>query len=223
MWRCRSACSLSDSRPARENMVKAAPNQGDTRNPAPQTLREWVPLVYEKACERAHQLLLKWSGVNRPGTASLVHQAFCKLSECGVERCESRNHALALLVQKMRRQLCDLARRIDAKKRGGRGYDRSAKPIFRKHLPGEELASKEDWDCEDFLALDEALNRLKEFSPRLARVVELRFLLGLTFQEAANELNLSRVSVHNDWQLAKAWLFNELGGTRRPDDTAAVR
>ncbi len=179
----------------------------------PQSLRDWIPLVYEKACERAHHLLCKWSGVNRPGTASLVHQAFYRLSEYGVERCKSRDHALALLAQKMRQQLCDLARQIDAKKRGGRGYTPDTRPIFRHRLLAEQAAGREEWAHTDFLALDEALSALQKLSPRLARVVELRFLIGLTLQETADELGISRMSVHNDWQLAKAWLYKELEGS----------
>jgi RNA polymerase sigma factor (TIGR02999 family) len=204
-------------------MKHATDNEAEADPSAPRTLRDWLPLVYEKACERAHRLLAKWSGVNRPGTASLVHQAFFKLSECGIEQCESRAHALALLVQKMRQQLCDLARRIDAQKRGGRGHEGAARPVFHRQLLSDELAAQQGWEPADFLALDEALVRLHEIAPRHARVVELLFLLGLTFQEAAEELELSRASVHNDWRLAKAWLYHELTGAASEDDAAAVK
>lgn len=200
-----------------------ARDNGNNRHGAespPRNLRDWIPLVYEKACDRAHRLLCKWSGVNRPGTASLVHQAFCRLSECGVETCVSREHALALLVQKMRQQLVDLARRIDAKKRGGRGQDGTARPVIRHQLFSADVAEHQVWECADFLALNEALERLHTISPRHARVVELLFVLGLTFQETADELQMSRASVHNDWQLAKAWLFAELGGMQASDEAA---
>jgi RNA polymerase sigma factor (TIGR02999 family) len=204
-------------------MANSPDKQAGLREPGPQTLRDWIPLVYDKACDRAHRLLARWSGVNRPGTVSLVHQAFCRLQECGVERCESREHALALLVQKMRQQLCDLARRVDAKKRGGRGYKPDGKPLFRKALLFDRLAAQQGWEVSDFLALSEALDRLHDFSPRHARVVELLFLLGLTFQEAAEQLGLSRASVHNDWQLAKAWLFRELGGVESQSGAAPIK
>jgi RNA polymerase sigma factor (TIGR02999 family) len=204
-------------------MTGAMDNEAEGSAQQVGTLRDWIPLVYEKACERAHRLLTKWSGLNRPGTASLVHQAFFKLSECGVEQCASRTHALALLVQKMRQQLCDLARRIDAQKRGGRGHDGTAQRVFHRQLLSDELAAQQGWDPADFLALDEALARLQEIAPRHARVVELLFLLGLTFQEAADELGLSRASVHNDWRLAKAWLYNELNGGVPPDDAVAMQ
>lgn len=194
-------------------MAQRPPSNPSSDASAPQTLRDWIPVVYEKACDRAHRLLARWSGINRPGTASLVHQAFCRLSECGVERCTSREHALGLLVQKMRQQLVDLARRIDAKKRGGRGYDGQSRPVIRRQLLSGEAAAPQGWDASDFMALDEALQRLHAISPRHAHVVELLFLLGMTLEEAAEELHLSRASVHADWKLAKAWLFNELGGT----------
>jgi RNA polymerase sigma factor (TIGR02999 family) len=185
-------------------------------------LRDWIPLVYDKACERAHRLLARWSGLNRPGTASLVHQAFFKLSECGVEQCDSRAHALALLVQKMRQQLCDLARRIDAQKRGGRGHNGSLRPVLHRQLLSDELAAQHGWDPSDFLALDEALAHLQVVAPRHARVVELLFLLGLTFPEAADELGISRASVHTDWRLAKAWLYHELDGAAPAENADAV-
>jgi RNA polymerase sigma factor (TIGR02999 family) len=192
-------------------------------NRPPETLREWLPAIYDKASDRAHRLLCRWSGINRPGTASLVHEAFCRLSESGIEQCASHEHALALLVEKMRQQLVDLARRIDAKKRGGRGRDASGRPVIRRQLlQDEDVGRQEGWDCADFLALDEALGRLREFSPRLAQVVELRFLIGLTFKETASELGVSRMSVHSDWQLAKAWLFKELGGTETPSESTSA-
>ena len=121
-------------------MVSASRNNGDEADLGVSTLRQWVPVVYEKACERAHGLLCRWYGINRPGTASLVHQAFCKLTECGVERCVSREHALALLVQKMRQQLASLARRIHAKKRGGGG----ARGLGHGAAPGPGPASGGD-------------------------------------------------------------------------------
>ncbi len=190
--------------------------------PGPQHLRDWVPLIYDKACDRAHRLLCRWSGANRPGTVSLVHQAFSRLAECGVERCTSRDHALALLVQKMRQQLCDLARRIDARKRGGRGHNGLARPVFHRQLLGDDIPTQRVWEATDYLALDEALTRLQELSPRHARVVELLFVLGLTFQETADELGLSRASVHNDWRFAKAWLHKELDGTAGRDSAPSA-
>ncbi len=197
-------------------------NEAEERGECAQLLRDWIPLVYDKACERAHRLLARWSGLNRPGTASLVHQAFFKLSECGVERCGSRAHALALLVQKMRQQLCDLARRIDAQKRGGRGHNGTLRPVFHRQLLSDELAAQQGWDAADFLALDEALVRLQGIAPRHARVVELLFLLGLTFQDAADELGISRASVHSDWRLAKAWLYHELDGAAPRESSETV-
>ncbi|MEW6251205.1 MAG: sigma-70 family RNA polymerase sigma factor [Planctomycetota bacterium] len=198
---------------ARQRRLRQAETRR-VRAAAPETLRDWIPLVYEKACERAHRLLCKWSGVNRPGTASLVHQAYYRLSECGVERCASREHALALLVQKMRHQLCDLARRIDARKRGGRGAERDGQPALHRPFLADQPAQEGTWEAADYLALEEALARLQQLSPRLAQLVELRFLIGLSLQETADELGISRMSVHNDWQLAKAWLYKELAGEK---------
>ena len=66
--------------------------------------------------------------------------------------------------------------------------------------------------AEEVLALDQALHRLADRSERLARLVELRYFAGLTFEETAEALELSRRTVHREWRKARAFLFRELGG-----------
>jgi RNA polymerase sigma factor (TIGR02999 family) len=62
----------------------------------------------------------------------------------------------------------------------------------------------------DVLAVDEALTRLAEFDPRQARVLELHFFGGLTFDEIASELGVSTRTIKNDWRMARAWLYQQL-------------
>lgn len=171
-------------------------------------LREWIPEVYKSACEHAHTLLARWWGTGRPDTASLVDRAVCKLLECGVERCASRRHALNILARTMRWTLSDAARA--AQSAGMRRVDADArKPVAvsLNHVPEPALA-----EGATFLSLHDALERLDSLAPRLRQVVELRYLLGLTIDETAAELGISTGSVSDDTRLAKAWLYNELGG-----------
>jgi RNA polymerase sigma factor (TIGR02999 family) len=107
----------------------------------------------------------------------------------------------------MRRILVDHARAHKAEKRGG-------------HEPkvslDEALAFTEN-NSERVLAMDEALTRLAERDPRLGRIVELRFVAGLTEDEAAEVLGVSTRTVKRDWRVAKAWLRGELSFIQSDD------
>lgn len=101
----------------------------------------------------------------------------------------------------MRRILVDHARERNREKRGGSA----------EKLPLEKaLQISEREKSVDLIALDEALNRLEELSPRQARVVELRYFSGLSLDETAEILSFSRATVRNDWNIAKAWLKQEI-------------
>ena len=175
---------------------------------ATKVLRDWIPEVYRSACEHAHNLLARWWGTGRPDTASLVDRAVCKLLECGVERCASRRHALNLLAKTMRWTLSDAARA--AQTAGIRRVDVDVrKPLT---IPLENAPEPARAAQGSFLSLHDALDRLDALAPRLRQVVEMRYLLGLTIDETAAELGISTGSVSDDTRLAKAWLYNELGG-----------
>jgi RNA polymerase sigma factor (TIGR02999 family) len=176
-----------------------------------QPLRTWIPDIYERACEHAHNVLARWRGVNRPDTASLVDRAVYELLHCGDLPCESRDHALAILAQKSRQVSIDLARRLAAQKRGGAGRAGQADPVIHQSLEaGTAEATELPADRDMLLSMYEALEKLGDFSPRLRRVIELRFLLGLTVEETATELDSTVATVKRDTQLAKAWLYNAL-------------
>jgi RNA polymerase sigma factor (TIGR02999 family) len=100
----------------------------------------------------------------------------------------------------MRRILVDYARSHGNQKRGG--------SAIRLSLDDANVFS-EDQES-DFVALDDALNRLTELDERKSRVVELRFFGGLTVEETAEVLKVSPFTVHRDWRLAKAWLYREI-------------
>jgi RNA polymerase sigma-70 factor, ECF subfamily len=146
-------------------------------------------------------------------TTALVHEAYLRLNGEGRASWPDRAGFCAAAAQTIRRILTDHARARRRLKRGGTGR--------RVRLdPGMLAAAGESIDI---LALDEALQRLATLSPRQARIVELRYFGGLTDEEIAEMLAVSRRTVQSDWRGARAWLHRELsrgesaseGATRR--------
>ena len=134
-------------------------------------------------------------------TTALLHEAYLRLLRQGPGTVESREAFFRLMAAEMKRRLIDHARRRLAGKRGGGARH---EPLRDEVLgPGQ----RPDGDIEQILArLDIALDRLGGSHPRAARVVHLRFLAGLTTEEAAASLGLSTGTVKRDWTFARAWL-----------------
>jgi RNA polymerase sigma-70 factor (ECF subfamily) len=101
----------------------------------------------------------------------------------------------------MRRILVDYAKRKHRAKREG--------DQIRVTLDAAEMIAAKEKPV-DLIALDEALNRLSERDEQQARVVELRYFSGLTLEETAEALRVSRATVARDWETARAWLHREL-------------
>jgi RNA polymerase sigma-70 factor (ECF subfamily) len=160
-----------------------------------------MPLVYDELHRQAARFLRK----ERPGhtlqTTALINEAYLKLIDQRNVNWESRTHFFAIASQAMRRILVDHARATHRKKRGGADIK----------LPLDEaMAVASDEKSVDLIALDEALDRLAKQDDRQARVVELRYFSGLSLEETAEVLHISRATVANDWNMAKVWLYREL-------------
>ena len=113
---------------------------------------------------------------------------------------QNRNQFFALAAQAMRRILIGYAERRRAQKRGG----------GRKRVDIDDAQLMSDERSEQLLALDEALNRLRTFNERHHAVVECRFFGGLSAEETASALGVSRATVQRDWAFARAWLNEAL-------------
>jgi len=85
--------------------------------------------------------------------------------------------------------------------------------VDQKHVHWENRAIIEDGPASDLLLLDEALNRLAELDPRRSQVVELRYFGGLNNEEISGVLKISENTVTRDWNMARAWLYQELSGS----------
>lgn len=132
---------------------------------------------------------------------ALVNEAWMRLA--GSEfQWENRAHFFGAAARAMRRILVDSARQRLAEKRGGD----AARVTF------EDLNVQCETPGSDVLALNEALEQLEQEQPRAARVVELRYFVGLSVEETAEAMDLSAATIKREWLYARAWLADQLGG-----------
>lgn len=177
-----------------------------------QLLREWsagkaealenlLPLVYAELHRQAAGFLRKEKQGHTLQTTALIHEAYIRLIDRRDVTWQSRTHFFAVAAQAMRRILVDYAR---AKHRDKRGGDNTKLSLEEATL----VAAKDEGV--DLVALDEALTRLAQRDKQQARVVELRYFSGLSLEETAEALHVSRATVARDWEAARAWLHREL-------------
>jgi RNA polymerase sigma factor (TIGR02999 family) len=165
--------------------------------------------VYNELHRQAARYLKHEHGGVSLQTTDLIHEAYLRLIDQQHVDWQNRLHFYGIAAQVMRRILVDHARSRQAAKRGG-GDIRLPLEEAIVVLPGPDL---------DFVALDEALNRLAQIDPQQSQIVELRFFSGLSVEETGKVLGVSERTVKRDWNVAKAWLKRELsrgGRTRRP-------
>ena len=165
-----------------------------------------VPLVYRELKRKAAVYLRRERLDHTLQPTALVHEAFVRL--IGQERVawQNRAHFFGIAAQMMRRILVDHARRHQAAKRPG---------VTLKVALDDRIGAEHPRDCE-LLLLDQALEELTLIDPRQAQIVELRYFGGLSEQDAAAVLSLSRATVTREWQTARAWLYRRMttGRTR---------
>jgi len=133
---------------------------------------------------------------------ALVHEAYLRLIDGDSVDWNSRAHFFGIAARAMRQILTDHARRKQASKRGG---------DWQRVTLGPDLLADEESLCE-VLELNEALEKLTKKDEMLGRMVELRFFGGLTLDETAEVLGVSRRKVAKDWSAARLWLLRELEG-----------
>jgi RNA polymerase sigma factor (TIGR02999 family) len=174
----------------------------------PKRAVELLPLVYDELRRLAAQKLAQEKPGQTLQATALVHEAYLRLVDPAEERpWYSRVHFLAAAAEAMRRILIDRAR---ARKRLKRGGDRR-----RQDLDLESLL-EDDAPADDLIDLDDAIVRLKETDEQAAALVTLRLFAGLTMEQAALALGLSRRTAERDWAFARTWLFGQLGPRDEP-------
>jgi RNA polymerase sigma factor (TIGR02999 family) len=160
-----------------------------------------MPLVLHELRKLARLQLRNERSNHTLQPTELVNEAYIRLVSDQARDWQSRAHFVGVSASVMRRILVDYARRKQAVRR--RGISRSA-------LDAEHCVALSDQQAEDVLALNVALDRLEQMSPRQRRVVELRYFGGLSPEEAAEVLNVSPITVKRDWLVAKSWLKGQL-------------
>ncbi len=165
---------------------------------SPSVDRLW-PLVYRDLREIAGRVLMRKRGHTLQPTA-LAHEAYLRLAGINRIAWRGRTHLVAIGARAIRRALIDHERGKHRCKRGGnllrQDWDQA---LVAQALPEANHA-----------ALNEALERLADLDPRQARVVELRFLHGMTVSEVAETIGVSPRTVEGDWKIARAWLLHAL-------------
>jgi RNA polymerase sigma factor (TIGR02999 family) len=171
-----------------------------------QARNDLLPLVYRELRQQAARFLRHEPPGHTLQPTALVNEVYLRL--IGQQRVtwQNRAHFLGIAAQMMRRVLVDHARARAAAKRPPR--------TFQVALD-DGIGAAEPRSCA-LLALDQALDELTTFDQRLATIVELRYFAGLTEQEVAEVLSISRATVTREWQTARAWLYRRMTVGQRP-------
>ena len=159
-----------------------------------------MPVVYRELRRRAGAYLRRERQDHTLQPTALVHEAYMRL--VGQERVawQNRAHFFAIASQMMRRILVDYAREHEAAKRPGAGV---------KVMLDDRIGAAQPRACE-CIALDQALVELTHIDLRQGQIVELRYFGGLSEQEVAEVLSISRATVTREWQTARAWLYRRI-------------
>ena len=176
--------------------ILSAIEQGD-----PQAAEQLLPLVYDELRKLAAAKLTQEAPGQTLQATALVHEAYLRLVD--VEQAQqwaSRGHFFAAAAEAMRRILIERARQRQRVRHGG-GWQR---------IDLEATCSVVEPPCDDLLALDEALTQLAAADPRRAELVRLRYFAGLTLEQAAELLGISRATADRHWAFARVWLYDAM-------------
>jgi RNA polymerase sigma-70 factor (ECF subfamily) len=165
-----------------------------------QALDKLTPLVYEQLRRVARRYMADERSGHVLQTTALVNEAYVRLFDCRQLNWQDRAHFYAVCAQLMRRILVDIARSNHYQKRGGGA----------PQVALDEALGASQQQSADILSLNDALGGLAAMDARKSRVVELRFFGGLSVDETAVVLKVSKETVARDWRLAKSWLLREL-------------
>lgn len=159
-----------------------------------------MPLVYDQLRGLARSMLNQESPGQTLQPTALVNETYLRMADQTRVDWRGKTHFFAIGAKMMRRILVDHARSKKRQKRGG-GFQR---------IPLSDELRVTNRNDEDVLAVEAALSKLAELDPRQAQIVELRFFGGLTVEEVAEVLGVSKRTVESDWTMLRAWLRKEL-------------
>jgi RNA polymerase sigma factor (TIGR02999 family) len=159
-----------------------------------------MPRVYEELRGRAASYLRRERSDHSLQPTALVHETYLRLVEQRRVVWQNRAHFFGVAAQMMRRILVDYARGRERVKRFG--------GALRIELD-DRIGAEQPRDCE-LLVIDQALTELTAIDSRQGQIVELRYFGGLTDEEIAEALGISRSTVTREWRIAKGWLYRRI-------------
>jgi len=162
------------------------------------------PLVFAELKRLARRHLGYQRSDHTLQSGALLNEVYLRLAGLENTHWENRANFFALCARMMRQILIDHARSRNSQKRGGNP----------SRVPLDELALVSESRAIELVAIDDALRRLAVAHPRKSQVVEMRFFGGLSMEEIAEVLNVSRLTVIRDWNFARAWLQAVMNGER---------
>lgn len=165
-----------------------------------------LPLVYAELRARAGAYFRGQPANHTLQPTALVHEAYLRMVNAPQANWQNRAHFCAVAATAMRQILINHAQRRAAAQRA---KGERAEAFTALLTPSENTAI-------DLLALDEALTKLQQLDPRQARLVELRFFGGLSVDEVAGVLDVSKSTVEKEWRRVRAWLIDELRDAETP-------
>jgi RNA polymerase sigma factor (TIGR02999 family) len=168
-------------------------------------LDQLIPLVYNELRRMASGFLRRRRAHNSLQPTAIVHEVYLRLLGQREVHFETRAQFFGLASHLIRTILVDHVRQQQAAKRGGG---------WRKIELTEELDVARTREV-DMIALDLALESLGARDPQQSRIVELRYFGGLTIEDTARFLKISPATVKRDWNLARAWLYREISGSKQ--------
>ena len=159
-----------------------------------------LPIVYAELRRLAARKLAREAPGQTLEPTALVHEAYIRLVGNADRHWDNRGHFFAAAAEAMRRILIDRARKKKRLKRGARP----------KRLALKEIDLAYEMPADELLDLNEALEKLQGEDPAKAELVKLRFFAGLSVEQAAEALGISRATADRHWKFARAWIYHEL-------------
>jgi len=163
-------------------------------------LAELTPLVYEDLRRLAHHYMSGQRPDHTLQATALVNEAYLRMADQTNPSWQNRAHFVAVAARAMRHILVDYARGYRSRKRGG--------GAIKVELDEAALVSAEQ--ATEIVDLHDALENLAALNPRKAEVVELKYFGGLSYDEIAEVLKISPITVRRDWEFARTWLYTRL-------------
>jgi RNA polymerase sigma factor (TIGR02999 family) len=174
-------------------------NNGDE-----QALDRLIPLVDNELKKIARNYLRNERAGHILQTTALVHEALMKMIRENISY-TNRNQFYRFIAKRMRQVLVDYAKKETAAKRGKRP----------ERVELQEADAQTSEKSTEIMLLEAALTKLAKIDERMARIVECRFFIGLTFKEIADFLGVSHATVERDWDFIRSWLRNEMTAESR--------